>query len=339
LAPARVRARAVGVEAGGRDALGAARESVERESSSHRGLRADQRDRGAWRDAGAVPLRADGTWSGAARRLLAGAVRATDARLSTAGIPGGLVVRLLARGVEVRRARLPLLPARRRPRDRHAAHRGGDARLAGASAGRCGGRGHRSAARPRPRRRLRRRRAGKRGAADGGLAGRCSRSASASGYAIGQGARKAALVREGEPSEPGGPRALGDHRYRLGSVAQAVNSSGQIIRQRRSLLACDGRTSITAERFYRMLERVMPRVELDLARRPIPWDAIPWEPAIHFGLFVHRVEGIDPGLYALARDPAKAKKLKASMHAHFAWQSPPGCPESLPLYLLERGNA
>ncbi|MGH8734218.1 MAG: nitroreductase, partial [Burkholderiales bacterium] len=74
-------------------------------------------------------------------------------------------------------------------------------------------------------------------------------------------------------------------------------SAGQIIHQRRSLLACDGRTSISAERFYRMLARVMPA----------PGDAIPWSPAIHFGLFVHRVEGIDPGLYALARDPAKLK--------------------------------
>jgi hypothetical protein len=108
-----------------------------------------------------------------------------------------------------------------------------------------------------------------------------------------------------------------------------MNSAGQIIRQRRSLLACDGKTSISAERFYRMLTRVMP----------VPWDAIPWEPAIHFGLFVHRVEGIDPGLYALARDPGKVEKLKASMHAHFTWEAPPGCPESLPLYLLERGDA
>ena len=72
---------------------------------------------------------------------------------------------------------------------------------------------------------------------------------------------------------------------------------------------------------------------------PTPWDAIPWAPAIHFGLFVHRVEGIDPGLYALVRDPAKLEKLKASMHSHFTWRSPPGCPGSLPLYLLERGNA
>ena len=106
-------------------------------------------------------------------------------------------------------------------------------------------------------------------------------------------------------------------------------SAGQIIRQRRSLLACDGRTSIPAERFYRMLSRVMP----------VPWDAIPWSPAIHFGLFVHRVDGIEPGLYALARDPAKLEKLKAAMHEHFAWEAPPGCPADLPLYLLERGDA
>jgi hypothetical protein len=106
-------------------------------------------------------------------------------------------------------------------------------------------------------------------------------------------------------------------------------SAGQVIRQRRSLLACDGKTSISAERFYRMLSRTMP----------VPWDAIPWSPAIHFALFVHRVAGIDPGLYALARDPGKLEKLKASMHAHFAWEAPPGCPRELPLFLLERGDA
>jgi hypothetical protein len=72
---------------------------------------------------------------------------------------------------------------------------------------------------------------------------------------------------------------------------------------------------------------------------PVPWDAIPWAPAIHFGLFVHRVAGIEPGLYALARDPGKLGKLKACMHAHFAWEAPPGCPVDLPLYLLERGDA
>ena len=108
-----------------------------------------------------------------------------------------------------------------------------------------------------------------------------------------------------------------------------MSSAGQIIRQRRSLLACDGKTSIAAGRFYRMLSRTMP----------VPWDAIPWSPSIHFGLFVHRVEGIEPGLYAMARDAAKVEKLKSAMHEHFAWEKPPGCPGSLPLYLLERGDA
>jgi len=40
-----------------------------------------------------------------------------------------------------------------------------------------------------------------------------------------------------------------------------------------------------------MLERVMP----------VPWDAIPWQPSIHFGLFVHRVEGSIRSVRARAR--------------------------------------
>src|SRR5438046_8917267 len=44
-------------------------------------------------------------------------------------------------------------------------------------------------------------------------------------------------------------------------------------------------------------------------------------------------------MYPLVRNPEKLEKLNASRHSHFAWQTPPGCPGSLPLYLLERGNA
>jgi hypothetical protein len=116
-------------------------------------------------------------------------------------------------------------------------------------------------------------------------------------------------------------------------------TAGQIIHQRRSLLGCDGKTSIPAKCFYRMLERVMPRVERPVPQRPMPWDAIPWNPAIHFGLFVHRVTGVEPGLYALARDPAKVERLRKCMQAHFLWEAPPDCPDELPLYLLDRGDA
>jgi hypothetical protein len=71
----------------------------------------------------------------------------------------------------------------------------------------------------------------------------------------------------------------------------------------------------------------------------MPWDLLPWEPAIHLALLVHRVDGLAPGIYLLARDPAMAGSLRQSMRQQFAWTSPPGCPEDLPLFLLEEGDA
>ena len=108
-------------------------------------------------------------------------------------------------------------------------------------------------------------------------------------------------------------------------------SAGRIIRQRRSLLACDGKTSIPADTFYKMLARVMPHPELEVLRRPMPWDALPWDPTIHLGLFVHRVDGLDPGMYMLVRAPGKVDKLKIAMHKQFAWTTTAGCPPDLPL--------
>lgn len=116
-------------------------------------------------------------------------------------------------------------------------------------------------------------------------------------------------------------------------------SAGQIIHQRRSLLACDGKTAISSQCFYRMLSRVMPRIELSLCRRPMPWDAWPWDSAIHLALFVHRVVGIPAGLFFLVRNPAAMETLRKTMHEQFVWQTPPGCPPDLPLYLLEEGDA
>jgi SagB-type dehydrogenase family enzyme len=115
--------------------------------------------------------------------------------------------------------------------------------------------------------------------------------------------------------------------------------AGRIIRQRRSALAFDGQTSISAARFYLMLTRVMPRSDRALPQRPMPWDAVPWEAAIHLALFVHRIEGVAQGLYVLVRDPAKLAQVREAMHAHFVWTRPPECPEELPLYCLQEGDA
>ena len=83
----------------------------------------------------------------------------------------------------------------------------------------------------------------------------------------------------------------------------------------------------------------MPRVDRNLCRRPMPWDVLPWEPFIHLALFIHRVDGLAPGLYMLARDPEKLGSLRRAMHPEFAWTSPPGCPRDLPLFLLQKGDA
>ena len=115
--------------------------------------------------------------------------------------------------------------------------------------------------------------------------------------------------------------------------------AGQVIRQRRSALAFDGKTSISVGNFFMMLARVMPGVNRDLCPRPMPWDVLPWGPTIHLALFVHRVDGLAPGLYMLARDPAMVAVLRRAMHQRFVWAAPPGCPEDLPLFLLEEGDA
>jgi nitroreductase len=115
--------------------------------------------------------------------------------------------------------------------------------------------------------------------------------------------------------------------------------AGTIIRQRRSAVALDGTTSITAVMFYRMLARVMPGADRPQSDRPMPWDALPWDPAIHLLIFVHRVEGLTPGVYVLCRDPARLPLLKQAMNPHLEWVLAPGCPDDLPLYWIMEGDA
>lgn len=116
-------------------------------------------------------------------------------------------------------------------------------------------------------------------------------------------------------------------------------SAGQIIRQRRSAVSFDGKTSISAATFFRMMQRVIPRADLPQLDRPMPWDVWPYEPAIHLLLFVHRIEGLTPGLYMLVRDEKKLAFIQQSMNPELTWSPAPGCPEGLPLYWLLEGDA
>jgi SagB-type dehydrogenase family enzyme len=118
------------------------------------------------------------------------------------------------------------------------------------------------------------------------------------------------------------------------SIRQGLLTAEKAILGRRSAVAMDGSTVISQQAFFRMLARLMPTRD----RRSMPWDAIPWRPRIHMGLFVHRVEGVPRGLYLLARDPDKFAALREVMRPEFLWERLPSSPPGLPLYLLQEGD-
>lgn len=124
-----------------------------------------------------------------------------------------------------------------------------------------------------------------------------------------------------------------------GTTHDAGPPAGQIIRQRRSAVSFDGRTGISAATFFRILQRVMPRAERPQLERPMPWDLWPHDAAIHLMIFVHRVDGLTPGLYVLVRDRAKLPLIQQSLNPELIWTQPPGCPEDLALYWLLEGDA
>ena len=152
------------------------------------------------------------------------------------------------------------------------------------------------------------------------------------------------LVPSRAEKDLGSPIGVGDDSKRRKSAHrqhQGRHSAHRIIHQRRSAVALDGTTSISAQQFFTMLERVMPHPDRPVAQRPMPWDSLPWDPTIHLALFVHRVDGILPGMYMLLRndDPALKATFQQAMHRQFSWTVPEHCPASLPLFLLEDGNA
>ncbi len=116
------------------------------------------------------------------------------------------------------------------------------------------------------------------------------------------------------------------------SDGPAPRSAVRLIKQRRSCLALDGTTAMEAARFYAILDRLLPRPAVP------PWDVWPWPAHLHCGLFVHRVQGVPPGLYLLERNRAAHARLRASLGADFSWTRPEGCPESLPLFALAAGD-
>jgi len=103
-----------------------------------------------------------------------------------------------------------------------------------------------------------------------------------------------------------------------------------LIRQRRSAVQMDGETGLTRQQFELMLARTLPV--------QIPFLSLPWRARIHLVLFVHRVQGLAPGLYALCRHPDSRDRMKRAFRPELAWEPAAASDSELPLYELVRAD-
>src|SRR5713226_7443688 len=98
---------------------------------------------------------------------------------------------------------------------------------------------------------------------------------------------------------------------------------------RRCWLASDAVSGITKDQFCAMLDKTLPRDAC------APLDLGLTVSCVHLLLFVHRVMGLEPGLYFLLRAERDLPALQQKCHRHFLWRP---VDEALPLFLLQAGD-
>ena len=127
----------------------------------------------------------------------------------------------------------------------------------------------------------------------------------------------AAPAPEPEPAAPLPPRASG---------AEAP-AAGLILGRRSAQRFTAKDSAMPRAVFLDMMDALLPRPAP-------PFDASGLVPRIHPLVFVHRVEGLAPGLYALPRREGIVPALKAALRSDFTWERPEGCPDHIPLARL-----
>jgi len=107
--------------------------------------------------------------------------------------------------------------------------------------------------------------------------------------------------------------------------------AAEIIRRRRSAVAFDGKTSMQKRHFLGMLDKTIPR------SHAAPFDLEAGEPSVHLLIFVHRISGLEPGLYFFFRNERDGE-LKQKCRPDFLWERVDGTTGLLQLYLLKKGD-
>lgn len=103
----------------------------------------------------------------------------------------------------------------------------------------------------------------------------------------------------------------------------------ETIRQRRSAVSFDGSATMNKTAFFSILDKTRARKGCS------PFDSSPAGPRLHLLLFVHRVDGLAPGLYLFVRNDGDLERLKETTRPGFLWHQ---VRSDFPLYSLEPGD-
>lgn len=102
-----------------------------------------------------------------------------------------------------------------------------------------------------------------------------------------------------------------------------------ILRRRRSALSFNGKATLSRAHFFGMLDRTIPRGAC------APFNLELGEVSVHLLVFVHRVGGLEPGIYFLVRNEGHFGEIKKKCPVRFLWERVSG---AVPLYFLQGGD-
>jgi SagB-type dehydrogenase family enzyme len=111
------------------------------------------------------------------------------------------------------------------------------------------------------------------------------------------------------------------------TAASPAGDARALFHRRRSAVAMDGTTRCDLPALAATLERVC-----DPDSPPLRW--LPWRGRVHLILFVHRVDGLVPGIYCVVRGGRDVAWLRSRMRSELVWERDAGGSERVPLYLL-----
>lgn len=104
-----------------------------------------------------------------------------------------------------------------------------------------------------------------------------------------------------------------------------------LLQGRRSAQRFDRKHTMSDKDFFRLLESLSPR-------HALPWHVWRARARIHPLIFVHRVSGLVPGIYALSRHLDAERLLVRGLHKEFLWRRVENAPRELPLMQLFPGD-